>query len=226
MRPWHGYPLRMASYSDHLVLLLHGVAAFGHDLDPLARVLRRELPGAKVIAPDAPLACIPGPGRQWYDLDAVTPENRSGRIEAARDVCDQVVEGLIAYHGFAGRPERVALVGFSQGATIAFDGFASGRWQAGAVVLLSGRFVKPEPFAPARQTPVLLVHGAEDGAVPPQEDGKAESWLVEAGVRVERHLLPGVGHVISPRAARLASRFLREVLGAQPSTSVGDSLTG
>ncbi|GLS20714.1 phospholipase [Labrys miyagiensis] len=199
----------MAPYSDRLVLLLHGVAAFGHDLDPLARVLRRALPGAEVIAPDAPLACVPGPGRQWYDLDAVTPANRPERIEATRGACDGVIEGLIARHGFADRPERVALVGFSQGATIVFDGFASGRWRAKAVVLLSGRFVKPQPFAPAKETPVLLVHGAADGAVPPDEDAKAERWLAEAGVRVERHLLPGVGHVVSPKAARLAARFLK-----------------
>ena len=100
-----------------------------------------------------------------------------------------------------------------------FDGFASGRWRAKAVVLLSGRFVRPEPFRPGEETPVLLVHGAEDGAVPPEEDGKAERWLAEAGVRVERHLLPGVGHEISPRAARLAARFLKEELGARTSSS-------
>ena len=200
----------MATYSNHLVLLFHGVAAFGYDLDPLAKVLRRALPGAEVIAPDAPFACVPGPGRQWYDLDGVTPENRPGRIVAARDACDGVVDGLIAQHGFADRLDRVALVGFSQGATTVFDGLASGRWRVGAVVLLSGRFVKPSPFAPAKQTPVLLVHGAEDGAVPPEEDGKAEGWLAEAGIGVERHLLPGVGHEITPKTARLVARFLRE----------------
>ena len=108
----------------------------------------------------------------------------------------------------------------AQGATIVFDGFASGRWQAAAVVLLSGRFVRPEPFAPARQTPVLLVHGAEDGTVPPEEDGKAEGWLSAAGVRVERHLLPGVGHEISPKAARLAARFLKEELADAGSADV------
>jgi phospholipase/carboxylesterase len=198
--------------SHHLILLLHGVSAFGHDLDPLANVLRRALPGAEVVAPDAPFACTPEPGREWYSLKAITPENRPGRIEAARGACDDVIEGLIARHGFAAQPDKVALVGFSQGATMVFDGFASGRWRAGAVVLLSGRFVKPEPFTPTRQTPVLLVHGADDTAVPPDESENAERWLREAGVRVERHSLEGVGHEIGPRTARLTARFLQRTL--------------
>jgi phospholipase/carboxylesterase len=200
---------------ESLVILLHGVAAFGYDLDPLARVLRRALPGAEVVAPDAPFACE-GPGRQWYDLDGVTPENRFGRIAAARPVCDCLVDEIIDLNGFGDRPERVALVGFSQGATTLFDAYATGRWHAGAVVLLSGRFVRPEPFVPATRTPVLLVHGAEDPAVPPENSEHARDWLSAAGVSVELHMLKGVGHVVAPRAARLTAKFLQRVLSHDP----------
>lgn len=198
--------------SSQLVLLLHGVSAFGYDLDPLAKVLRRALPGAAVIAPDAPFACARGPGREWYSLEGVTPENRLGRIVVARPACDRLIEEIIDSHGFGDRPERVALVGFSQGATTLFDAYATGRWRAGAVVLLSGRFVKPKPFVPAAGTPVLLVHGAADPAVPPENSEHARDWLGSAGVDVEMHMLKGVGHVIAPQAARLAAKFLQRVL--------------
>ncbi len=205
-------PELIAAQSGSLVILFHGVAAFGYDLEPLAKVLRHALPGAVVVAPDAPFECEPGPGRQWYRLEEVSPDNRLDRILAARAACDGLVSGLIDSHGFADRPERVALVGFSQGATTLFDGYASGRWRAGAVALLSGRFVKPQPFKPAKATPVLLVHGADDPVVPPENSDRARGWLAEHGVEVELHRLKGVGHVVAPRAARLTARFLQRVL--------------
>ncbi|WP_448950760.1 alpha/beta hydrolase [Labrys neptuniae] len=198
---------------DRLVILLHGVAAFGYDLDPLAAVLRRALPGAAVIAPDAPFAYQQGPGRQWYSLEDVTPENRAARIAAARPAFDDLISTVIAGQGLSDRLERVALVGFSQGATMAFDACASGRWPLRALTLLSGRFVTPEPFAPPRTMPVLLVHGSADGAVPPQETRHATTLLREAGLAVESHILRAVGHTISPTGMKLTRRFLRETFG-------------
>lgn len=214
----------MKKTTEALVILLHGVAAFGYDLDPLARVLRRALPGADIVAPDAPFVCE-GPGRQWYDLDGVTPENRPGRIAAARPVCDRLLDEIIDSHGFGHRWQQVALVGFSQGATTLFDAYASGRRQAGAIVLLSGRFVKPAPFVPATGTPVLLVHGAEDPAVPPENSAHARDWLSAAGVSVEMHTLKGVGHAIAPQAARLTARFLQGALHPSPNLGEGSNPT-
>lgn len=195
-----------------LVVVLHGVAAFGYDLDPLAAVLRRSLPNAAVVAPDGPFAYELGPGRQWYSLEGVTPENRLARIAAARPAFDALIRSLVAAHGLEHRLARVALVGFSQGATLAFDAVARGRWPVGAVALLSGRFVIPEPFAPALATPVLLVHGNADGAVPPQETRRAAMMLQGAGMAVQTHILRGVGHTISPTGMKLTRRFLRERL--------------
>ncbi|MGJ4859063.1 alpha/beta hydrolase [Labrys sp. La1] len=203
----------MEATPDSLVILLHGVAAFGYDLDPLAAVLRRSLPKTAVIAPDAPFAYEQGPGRQWYSLEGVTPENRLARIMAARAAFDELIDALVVAHGLGNRLECVALVGFSQGATLAFDALARGRWPVGAMVLLSGRFVAPEPFTPARVTPVLLVHGSADGAVPSEETRRARSMLQEAGMTVESHILRGVGHTISPTGVKLTRRFLRERLG-------------
>ncbi|MFC2251814.1 alpha/beta hydrolase [Labrys portucalensis] len=198
--------------TDSLVILLHGVAAFGYDLDPLASVLRRSLAKTAVVAPDAPFAYEQGPGRQWYSLEGVTPENRLARIAAARPAFDALIGSLVAAHGLAGRLDRVALVGFSQGATLAFDAVARGRWPVGALVLLSGRFVTPAPFLPAHTTPVLLVHGSADGAVPPEETRRAAGMLQGAGMMVQSHILRGVGHTISPTGMKLTRRFLRERL--------------
>lgn len=202
-----------AGSADCLVILFHGVAAFGYDLDPLGRVLRRALPSGTVVAPDAPFAFEEGAGRQWYSLEGVTSENRLERIVAARPAFDALVQGLIDREGFAGRLDRVALVGFSQGATVVFDALASDRWQVGAVALLSGRFAIPEPFAPVLVTPALLVHGGADPVVPPQESERAYVFLKSAGAPVEKHILPAVGHMVSPRAARMSATFLSAAFG-------------
>ena len=198
---------------DSLVILLHGVGAFGYDLAPLGEAWRTALPRTAFAAPDAPSAFDQGQGRQWFSIKAVTPANRPERVAAARPAFDAVLTSIIADHGFGGRLDRVALVGFSQGAIMALDALASGRWPAPGIVGLSGRLATPAPLNPARATPLLLVHGGADPVIPPAETIQAATTLRAAGVAVESHVLPGVGHVVAPEAAGLAARFLAAVLG-------------
>jgi phospholipase/carboxylesterase len=205
--------------TDSLVILCHGVAAFGYDLDPLADVLRAARPSSSVVAPDAPFAFEHGPGRQWYSQDDITPANRRERVVAARPAFDALVSGLIDEHRLAGRLDRVALVGFSQGAIMVEDALASGRWPVAAMVALSGRLATPEPLTPAPATPLLLVHGADDPVVPPSESERAFALLKAAGVAVELHRLAGVGHVVSPQAAALAAGFVSRAFGQRALTS-------
>jgi predicted esterase len=93
-----------------------------------------------------------GSGRQWFSVAGVTQANRSERVRHARAVFDRVVSGEIEKHGFAGRFDCVAFFGFSQGAIIALDAVASGRWPVRAVVVASGRLATaPEAKGPRQQ---------------------------------------------------------------------------
>ena len=199
--------------ADSLVILLHGVGATGRDLAPLGSGLTPALPNTTFVAPDAPFSFDQGPGWQWFSLDGITAADRPQRVAAARSAFDFLLTGVIDTHGLTNRLDRVALVGFSQGAIMALDAVASGRWPVGAVVGFSGRLASPLPLEPAKQTPVLVVHGADDPVIVPEETEHAATVLAGLGVSVESHILAGVGHVVAPEGLSLAAQFLARTLG-------------
>jgi len=206
--------------SPSLVILLHGVNADGDDLAPLADMLRPALAGADFVAPDAP---FPTPlGFQWFSLDGITLENRLERVAQARAAFDAVLNRIVEAHSLAaGLPAnlgRVALVAFSQGAIMALDALATGRWPVAGVVAFSGRFASPPPYAPSLQTPALLVHGDADDVIPWSESRDAEQALKKLGVSTRLRVLAGVDHCITPEGADLAARFLAPLLGDETKT--------
>jgi phospholipase/carboxylesterase len=198
---------------DSLVILLHGVGASGAALAPLRDRLSRHLPETRFAAPDGPQAFDLGAaGRQWFSVSGVTPENRGERIVAARAGLDAALAEVIRVHGLEGREDRVALVGFSQGAILALDVVASGRWSFGAVVGFAARLGSPPPWRPA-STPVLLVHGDADPVIPLWEGEAAATALRQAGVRVDWTRRAGEGHGVSAAGATAAGAFLARSLG-------------
>jgi phospholipase/carboxylesterase len=207
-----------------LIVLLHGVNADGANLAPLADHLRAALPGVDIVAPDAPFATPIG--YQWFSLDGITPETRPQRVAEARAAFDILLGRIIEGHGLSlGRAlssgpnlRQVALVGFSQGAMMALDALASGRWPVAAVVAFSGRFASPPPYAPS-QSPALLVHGDADDVISWRESREAEETLKILGVPTQLHVLAGVDHCITPEGADLAADFLAPLLGAEPGTA-------
>lgn len=192
----------------HLVILLHGVGAHGSSVAWMADHL--PLPGTGFAAPDAPFAfdqAPGGPARQWFSVTGVTAQNRPARVAAARAPFDTVLSDTIAAHGLTGQPERVALVGFSQGAIMALDAVATGRWTFGAVVAFSGRLTSPPPLTPAT-TPVLIAHGRQDTVIPVTEAETAHATLTAAGNHPQLLLEDRLGHAPGPQGLARASEFL------------------
>lgn len=195
-----------------LVILLHGVGSGGADLAPLADHLAPFLPNAAFEAPDGPEPFDQGGlGRQWFSISGVTEANRAGRIAAARPAFDAVLTALVERHGLSGHPERVALAGFSQGAIMALDAIASGRWRPGAVVGFSGRLATHDPLAPSPRTRVLLLHGTADPVIPATEARSAHGRLSAVGADISLSLMPGLGHSISREGLDLAAAHLAKL---------------
>ena len=61
--------------------------------------------------------------------------------------------------------------------------------------------------------PVCLIHGQADQLVPVISAKVAKEVLERAGVKVESHILEGLGHGLDAAALVLAAAFLRRVLG-------------
>jgi phospholipase/carboxylesterase len=149
-------------------------------------------------------------GHQWFStegnpLDPV-------RIRSAREAFDVLISDVVNKEGFANAHDRVAFVGVSQGAIVALDAVASGRWQVGALVAFAG-LLPPQPISPAsKSTPILLVHGENDTTIPPMASRLAAAQLGTAGFKVELDVERGTGHTISSAGAQKAQSFLKKNL--------------
>lgn len=195
--------------ASHLIIFFHGIGASGQQLAPLASTWRAQLPTTAFATPDAPYRNRYG-GHEWFKVDGMQLD--PGRIREARDGFDRKIRNVITQEGFDDRLNQVGFVGVSQGAIVALDGVATGRWGVGALVAFSGLL---PPTAVARQnnrTPVLLVHGADDRTIPSIASTVAAGQLRAAGFPVELEIEPRVGHTISLTGADMAVRFLQKAL--------------
>lgn len=194
---------------SRLIIFLHGIGASGRQLEPLASAWSDRLPNTAFAIPDAPYRNGYG-GHQWFKVDGLQLD--PGRIRDAREGFDRKIGDVITQKGFEDRLHDVAFVGVSQGAIMALDGVASGRWAVGAVVAFSGLLPPTSILQKNNQTPVLLVHGADDRTIPSVASTVAAGQLRAAGFLVELEIEPRVGHTISVSGADTAVSFLRKVL--------------
>jgi len=198
--------------ASSLVVLLHGYGANGDDLIALADGWQGPLPETAFVAPNAP-GTIPGMygGLQWFPLTMRDPNEYWRGVEAARPALDRFLDAELARYRLA--PDRLALVGFSQGTMLALHvGLRRAAAPAG-IVAYSGLLAGPEHLGDAKaRPPILLIHGEADDLIPAEALHMAREPLAKAGLPVEWHLRPGLGHGIDPGGQAMAGHFLRQLL--------------
>jgi phospholipase/carboxylesterase len=196
-----------------LVVLLHGYGANGDDLIELGRVWRAALPDTAFLAPHAPepLAMM-AEGRQWFPLTLRDPGEYWTGVSHAGPRLEAFLEAELARHHLA--PDRLALVGFSQGTMMALHVGLRRAVPPAAIVGYSGVIAGPERLAVdiAARPPVLLVHGAADDVIPPAALHLTRESLAAAGVPVSWHLRPGLGHGIDAEGLAFGEAFLVRAL--------------
>lgn len=202
--------------ADSAVIFLHGYGADGADLLGLAEPLAPHLPGTAFFAPNAPEPCRNNPmGYQWFPipwLDGSTEgDARSSMMRSVR-MLDDFIDRVLADEGLA--PERLVLVGFSQGTMMALHVAPRRDKAVAGIVGFSGRLLVPETLAAEARVkpPVLLIHGDQDQMVPFEDMGLAGQALQAAGFTVYGHVMEGTGHGISPDGLSMALAFVRERL--------------
>ena len=157
-----------AAEQDHppLLLLLHGVGSHEGDL---FRFAARLDPRFLVLSARAPLTRAPG-SYAWFFVEQTPagPKIAPDQLAASRATLAQfIAEAVAAHHA---DPDRVYLLGFSQGAIMAMTlALTEPRLLAG-LVAIAGR-IPPEVLGwavPPEQTaglPLLLEHGRQDAVL-------------------------------------------------------------
>ena len=188
--------------ADSLVVLVHGYGADGNDLIGLAQPLSQVLPNTTFVSPDAPQPC-PGARYQWFPITDLDPNKMHAGVLSAAPGLAGLIEAELRRLNLP--PDRLAIVGFSQGTMLALHIGLAGLRPA-AIVGFSG-VLTGEPAA-NDPTPVLLVHGGADPLIPAEALYLTASALGARGLRVEWHISPDLGHGIDDLGLSSAAAFL------------------
>jgi phospholipase/carboxylesterase len=81
-----------------------------------------------------------------------------------------------------------------------------------AIVGYSGVLAGEPPDADRDMPPILLIHGSEDPMIPAEALFLSAGALGSAGVRVQWHVSPGIGHSIDEAGLVLGGTFLAMAL--------------
>jgi phospholipase/carboxylesterase len=191
--------------AGHLVVLVHGYGSDGKDLIGLAPHWRDRLPDAVFVAPNAPDPLPGSPGYQWFPISRIDPHEMQKGVEKVGPVLDGFLDMELARLSLP--PERLILVGFSQGTMLSLHVGLRRPVAPAAIVGLSGLLAGTPPRRNGGP-PVFLAHGDADQIVPVQAMLVAASVMGDAGYAVQWHLARGIGHGVDPETIAIAGDFL------------------
>jgi predicted esterase len=196
-------------------IVIHGRGGSAEGMLELARAI-----GVGEMAWLAPQA----EGGAWYPHSFMAAiESNEPWLSASLAVVDR----LLAECGAAGLPpERVALVGFSQGACLSAEYAARNARRYGALVLLSGGLIGP-PGTPREYpgslsgTPALLGCSDVDPHIPVERVRETSRVLSAMGAEVDERIYPGLAHTVVDDEILAARRILERIPAEAPGTERG-----
>jgi predicted esterase len=185
---WRGAPLSGARLA---VILVHGRGGSAEDMLSLATELG---------VPDAAYAAPQAAGQTWYPYSFLAPlaQNEPG-ISSGLRVLSGLVDAL-AQHGLP--PDRVGLLGFSQGACLALEFAARQAQRYAAVIGLSGGLIGP-PGTPRdypgslHATPVFLGCSDVDPHIPLERVQESADVFRRLGAAVDERIYRQMGHTVN-----------------------------
>jgi len=201
-----GAPLARARAA---AILLHGRGAEPEDILSLADELGQD--DIAYLAPQAP-------GQSWYPYSFLAPLEQN---EPYLSLALATVGATLDHAATAGfTPERVALIGFSQGGCLALEYAARTAKRYGAVAGLSAGLIGP-PGTPRDDagsfagTPVFLGCSDVDSHIPLARVHETRNVLTRMGAAVTERIYPGMGHTVNADEIAHVSRLLAGI-GAMP----------
>ncbi|MFQ5544007.1 MAG: alpha/beta hydrolase [Nitrospiria bacterium] len=212
-RPPHGSPTRLQwedispdTKTVACVLLLHGRGVNRKDLIPVAELI--DLSGIHWVFPDAPFSFVQMPGgKMWFES---APDSKEG-IALSRHLLTALIRELMLKDHLPA--DKIAIVGFSQGAVMTLDVGLHFSEPLGGLIALSGfLFSSDQRTSASYKTPILLAHGTEDEVVFVDGSRESAAFLEKEGYAVQLREYP-IGHTIITEEISLIRNFLRQHLG-------------
>jgi phospholipase/carboxylesterase len=208
--PHQGQPMHTAgvalSEAEGAVVMIHGRGATAPSILSLSPVLDR--PRFSYLAPQAA-------GNTWYPHSFLAPvEDNEPGISSAMEA---IRSALALIEGAGIPPERVVLLGFSQGACLATEFAARHARRYGGVIGLSGGLIgddsTPREYPGSLDgTPVFLGCSDIDFHIPKERVELSAEVLGRLGADVTMRLYPGMGHTVNEDEITHAQAILDAVL--------------
>jgi len=205
--PSAGAPLSRAKAA---MILLHGRGATAEGMLDLADVLAQ--PDVAYLAPQAP-------GRTWYPYSFLAPidQNEPHLSRALAQVGEMVSD--LGRQGFG--PEKLILLGFSQGGCLALEYAARNAQRYGAVIGLSSGLIGPEGTprtygGSLAGTRVFLGCSDVDAHIPVGRVHESARVLSALGGDVIERIYPGMGHTINNNEIAQVRVALARILHPDP----------
>jgi predicted esterase len=201
-----GAPLETAAGA---LIAIHGRGAGAEDIIALGKEIAP--PNVSILAPQAA-------GNSWYPYRFLEPTERN---EPYLSSALRVVADLVARLGEQGiPPERVALLGFSQGACLALEAAARNPRRYAGVIGFSGGLIGPpgtsfDYAGSLERTPVFIGSSDVDPHIPKERVEESAVALDRLGAAVDVRLYPGMGHTVNREELEAARSLLEDAFGTR-----------
>ncbi len=186
-----------------VAILLHGRGASAADILTLSHEF-----SVRDVAYLAPQAA----GNTWYPYSFLMPLEQN---EPSLGSALRVIEGLMASlqeKGFP--PNRVALMGFSQGACLSLEFAARHPQRYALVAAFSGGLIGPPGTARNYSgsfdgTPVFLGCSDVDPHIPAERVHESAEIFTRMGAAVDKRIYPQMGHTVNKAEIDVVDALLR-----------------
>jgi phospholipase/carboxylesterase len=200
----HSYDIldtKNLALAEKALILLHGRGATAENIMTLADHLTDE--SWYVAAPQAT-------NYQWYPYSFMIPASQNepwlgSAVDLVKRLIDKISETI--------SPEKIFLMGFSQGACLSVEVAARYATKYGGIAAFTGGLIGEEIDTPKYNgnflgTKIYISNGDNDPHIPQSRSLDTQRLLTEMGADVKLDIFPGRIHTILPEEIDHARSFL------------------
>ncbi len=198
---------------QQVIVLCHGYGGDGKDISTLAINWQRFLPEAIFLCPNAPEICAVNPqGYQWFDLSSDKEELILEKSLIVEEKLNTFIDQIL--NNFQLEPNKLALVGFSQGCMMSIQIALKKKKQISCLIGYSGKVINQKHLSDNihSKPKIFLMHGANDTLVPPTHLLEAKEYLVKHGLKIKTKMFKDCEHRIPVEGVSLGLGFLKKNL--------------